>query len=135
MRYRYRGFPTESVAEAQRVANKGAEYLGDFSHSALTLRSTGKIFKMVGPSAAAKARWRKKVARDANYPNTYESRQKNPTKAHKREKAKRKAKQRRILEALKNFVRKANPAATGVKATKVKGGWNIRTVKATRGRR
>jgi hypothetical protein len=58
---------------------------------------------------------------------------KNPTKAQKREKAKRKATERRLAEALKNFVRKANPAAKGVvRATKVKGGWNVRVVDVRR---
>lgn len=58
---------------------------------------------------------------------------KNPTKAQKREKAKKLSTKRRIAEALKNFVRKANPAAKGVvKATKVKGGWNVRVVDVRR---
>ena len=63
---------------------------------------------------------------------------KNPTKAQKREKAKRKAKASRIMAALKNFIRKANPAATGATVTRLKGGgFNIRPIKATssRGRR
>ena len=59
---------------------------------------------------------------------------KNPTKAQKREKAKKLSAKRRIAEALKKFVQKANPAAKGVvKATKVKGGWNVRVVKVNAG--
>ena len=58
------------------------------------------------------------------------SARRNPTKAQKREKAKKAAGKRRIAEALKKFVQKANPAAKGVvKATKVKGGWNVRVIK------
>ena len=61
---------------------------------------------------------------------------KNPTKAQKREKAKKLSAKRRIAQALQNFVRKANPAAKGVvKATKVKGGWNVRVVSVSRGQR
>ena len=55
------------------------------------------------------------------------------TKAQKREKAKKLSAKRRIAKALQNFVRKANPAAKGmVKATKVKGGWNVRVVDVRR---
>ena len=61
------------------------------------------------------------------------ARRKNPTKAQKREKAKKLSAKRRIAQALQNFVRKANPAAKGVvKATKVKGGWNVRVVDVRR---
>ena len=63
----------------------------------------------------------------------FPARRKNPTKAQKREKAKRTAAKSRIAKALQNFVRKANPAAKGmVKATKVKGGWNVRVVDVRR---
>ena len=61
------------------------------------------------------------------------SARKNPTKAQKREKTRKVSARRRIAVALQNFVRKANPAAKGVvKATKVKGGWNVRVVDVRR---
>lgn len=61
------------------------------------------------------------------------ARRKNPTKAQKREKTRKVSARRRIAVALQNFVRKANPAARGVvKATKVKGGWNVRVVDVRR---
>jgi hypothetical protein len=63
------------------------------------------------------------------------ARRSNPSKAQKREKAKRKAKASRIMAALKNFVRKANPAATGASVTRLKGGgFTIRPIKAVKRR-
>ena len=63
----------------------------------------------------------------------YSARKSNPTKAQKREKTRKVSARRRIAVALQNFVRKANPAAKGVvKATKVKGGWNVRVVDVRR---
>ena len=77
---------------------------------------------------AARARAEQRGGRLDRYAN-----KRNPTKAQKREKAKKLSAKRRIAQALQNFVRKANPAAKGVvKATKVKGGWNVRVVDVRR---
>jgi hypothetical protein len=61
-------------------------------------------------------------------------RKKNPgTKAERAVKAQKASAKKRIAKALAEFVRKANPAAKGmVKATKVKGGWNVRVVDVRR---
>ena len=57
----------------------------------------------------------------------------NPTKAQKREKARKASVQRRVATALANFLKKANPAmkTTGARITRLKGGgFNIRPIKA-----
>jgi len=76
--------------------------------------------------------------READYDARQSQRRKNPTKAQKREKARKASVQRRVATALANFLKKANPAmkTTGARITKLKGGgFNIRPIKAKRGKR
>jgi len=66
----------------------------------------------------------------------YDSR-KNPTKAQKREKARKASVKRRVATALANFLKQANPGskATSAKVTRLKGGgFTIRPIKAVKRR-
>jgi hypothetical protein len=107
--------------------------------AAMSGQSVGDVKKQY---ASARRKMKKKTKpQDRPWTSAGEAwpkRRKNPTKAQKREKAKKASVKTRVANALAKFLHQANPAmkTSGATVTRLKGGgFTIRPIKAARGRR
>jgi hypothetical protein len=114
--YYFRGYDVSGKRDAQRIANRDAEQDGNFSVSMLEDIATGKTVDHIGPSEAAKNKYRR-----AKYGKNPARRM---TKTQRKAKTAKTSKTRRIAKALQNYLRQVNPGKklAGARVRKNKGG-------------